>query len=573
MNDGSGKVDIPSELFRCIFNNSNDGIIIIDTLYKIHDINPKAEEILGLEKSNIQYESLKKSVPNLFHKGELKKGEINLDNGKSIEMCVKNIGFGIYEKAIFLKEICEIHIEFEAIKKGINSIDEGIMLCNEDGNVTFYNEAYAEIESLVREDVIGKNVTNVYDLTEEDSLMLKSIKTKKPILNRYLNYTTYMGKNLNIICNTYPIKEDGQALGAICVTREYSKVKTLSEKIIEWQKKLYDKKGKNESVVESATYTFEDIIGIEKILKNNLDWTKKVSKSDHPVLIYGETGTGKELMAQSIHNASKRREGPFIPINCAAIPENLLEGILFGTVKGAFTEATDRQGLFEQANGGTLLLDELNSMPLGLQAKLLRVIQEKKVRRVGANKEIPIDVRIITNINVEPSIAVKRKLIREDLFYRLGVVYIKIPPLRERKEDILLLTDSFLKENENVKLSKAVIDMFMEYDWPGNIRELKHVLESALIMLKEDENVIKIHHLPIHIKERIGHEIEDSTENSTMDEEEKPLVETMENVEKETIVATLKKNNWNVSKSSRELGLRRQSLQYRMKKYNIWKMK
>lgn len=217
-------------------------------------------------------------------------------------------------------------------------------------------------------------------------------------------------------------------------------------------------------------------------------------------------GTGKELFAQAIHSASSRAGHPFIPVNCAAIPENLLEGILFGTVKGAYTDAPDKPGLFEKANCGTLLFDELNSMPLGLQAKLLRVIQEKRVRRLGSHTEIPINVRIISILNEHPLRAVDQGLLRRDLFYRLAVVGIAVPPLRKRQNDIPLLVRHIINRSElamktaGVTLDDEVMGIFRRYPWPGNIRELAHVIEGSLALL-DGSDVITVHNLPRHFRE------------------------------------------------------------------------
>jgi transcriptional regulator with PAS, ATPase and Fis domain len=205
-----------------------------------------------------------------------------------------------------------------------------------------------------------------------------------------------------------------------------------------------------------------------------------------PVMLFGETGTGKELLAQSIHNRSSRSSGRYVAVNCAAIPENLLEGILFGTTRGAFTGAVDKPGLFEKAHGGTLLLDEINAMTMGLQAKLLRFLQERKIRRVGSLEERDVDLKIISSVNVNPHVAIAQQTLRADLFYRLAVIFIRIPPLRERLQDLPALISHFLSKSNALLnrqiagLSEAVISRFEHYPWPGNVRELEHVIEGAL---------------------------------------------------------------------------------------------
>ena len=230
--------------------------------------------------------------------------------------------------------------------------------------------------------------------------------------------------------------------------------------------------------------------------------------SDSAVLVLGETGTGKELVVQAIHNASRRRTKPFVAQNCAALPETLLESILFGTIRGSFTGAENRPGLFEIANGGTLFLDELNAMPPSLQAKLLRVLQDGMVRRIGDAKLRPVDVRIITAMNEKPFEAMRKGSLREDLYYRINVVTIGLPPLRERRDDCLLLSQHFISHYNRVfgrkviGLSESTWDVFKTYDWPGNVRELQHALEGAMNII--DGDIILPEHLPAHIREGNG---------------------------------------------------------------------
>lgn len=303
-------------------------------------------------------------------------------------------------------------------------------------------------------------------------------------------------------------------------------------------------------------------------MKENIHKCKMVANSISSVLVYGETGTGKELFVQSIHNYSYRKNKPFIAQNCAALPESLFESILFGSVKGAFTGAIDKAGLFEQANGGTLFLDEINSMPINLQAKLLRVLQDGYVRRVGDSKDRKVDVRIMAAMNEEPMEALDKGHIREDLLYRLNVVSIKLVPLRERKEDISLYVNLFIKQynqklDKNVSgISKEVERLFYEYNWPGNVRELQHIIEASINMV--DKGLIEVRHLPIYLSENI--ENRDLKDNI---DEVKPLNEAIEELEKRMIINSLKKTDGNISKASNYLSIPRQTLHYKINKYNI----
>lgn len=319
-----------------------------------------------------------------------------------------------------------------------------------------------------------------------------------------------------------------------------------------------------------ARYHFNDICYTSKVMKRVIERCRQVARGDSTVMLCGETGTGKELFAQSIHNASARADGPFLAINCAAIPENLLEGLLFGTEKGAYTGAESRAGLFEQANGGTLLLDELNSMNIGLQAKLLRVLQDQTFRRVGGSAQISVNVRILSNINVPPRQAIAQNKLRQDLFYRLGVVDLTIPPLRERREDIPLLAKTFIMQlngilGKNVKdLDRRAMEILLDYDWPGNVRELQHAVEYAMNILPEDFSVITEDYLP----ERLTFQQEKQAP-AQQEKRAASLSHTIQDVEYYTVCQALRASGGNISEAARKLGLSRQSLQYRIRRYGI----
>ncbi len=260
-----------------------------------------------------------------------------------------------------------------------------------------------------------------------------------------------------------------------------------------------------QTISRPSMISFDDIIGESKPLKETISIAKSISKTEASIMILGESGTGKELFARAIHLNSNRANGPFVAVNCSAVPETLLESEFFGYDKGAFTGAnkTGKQGLFELATGGSIFLDEIGDLPTHLQAKILRAIQEKCIRRIGGEKEIPIDVRIISATHRNLSKMVIEKTFREDLYYRLNVIPVNIPPLRERKEDILLLVRHFIKvlrENEgksNIKITDNAINELKKYSWPGNVRELQNVIERALIFA---EDTIDVEHLLINTK-------------------------------------------------------------------------
>lgn len=485
-----------------------------------------------------------------------------------------------------LKDKIEKFVSNNNLNMILDSLDEGIHIVDGEGTTIAYNKKVSEIDGLSPEEVLGRNLFEVYpSLTLETSTLMRTLKTEKSVEKTQQTFINSKGKKITTVNKTVPIVFDDGEKGAMEISRDITQLEELVDdisylraKVNEDQvRKKSDKSVKN--VDNNTSYSFKDIIGKSVRFKETLSEAMRAAGSDSSVLLYGETGTGKELFAQSIHNASLRSNKPFIAQNCAALPKDLLEGLLFGTQKGGFTGAKSRPGLFEQADGGTILLDEINSMDLSLQAKLLRVLQENKVRRVGGQKEKDIDVRIITTMNTHPDNAFQDNRLREDLFYRLSVVYIELPPLKDRRDDIPVLVDYFVEKYNN-KFSKSIervddnlLEIFESYDWPGNVRELQHVIESAFNMI-QNEMVVSFKNLPRYIKERLERtDISFSTLDCSPIKGEKlpPLEEVMENLEIKLIKKSLEKSAGNISEAARRLSISRQSLQYKMKKYNIKK--
>lgn len=453
-------------------------------------------------------------------------------------------------------------------KRILDEVDVGIHAVDASGNTVIYNHKMAQMESMDIHDVMNKNLLDVFMFKEDQSsTLVKALQDRKETKNVKQTYFNNKGREITTNNNTIPIYENEELLGAVEIANDVTKLERLIKGNI-------TRKG-------STRYTFDSITGNSAVMKDVIEGAKRAARTSSYVLIVGETGTGKELFAQSIHNASSRFSGPFISQNCAALPDNLIESLLFGTKRGAFTGAIDQPGLFEQANGGTLLLDEINSLNLNLQAKLLRALQEKTIRRVGDTKDTPVDVRVIANINEDPIDAITNNHMRKDLYYRLGVVTVFIPPLRERKEDIPLLVQHFIKKyNErfqmNVKgLSEEVKQSFLDYDWTGNVRELEHIIEAAMNIIMDDEDIIRYPHLPyqyrskMHVKEK---NIPAASVNNFIKERADipaSLKDQMEYFETSYIEHVWKNNDYNISRTADVLGLSRQSLQYRMKKLNI----
>ncbi|OIJ14614.1 sigma-54-dependent Fis family transcriptional regulator [Anaerobacillus arseniciselenatis] len=446
----------------------------------------------------------------------------------------------------------------------IDEIDIGVHVIDEDGKTIIYNNKMMEIEAMHVEDVIHKNLRDVFRFYEDqDSTLLKALLEGQTIQDKKQTYFNNKGQEITTINNTHPIIENGKVIGAIEIAKDITKLE-----------KLIRENGANTG---ERFYTFDSIIGESTAIKEVIEQAKRATRTSSSVLIVGETGTGKELFAQSIHHGSDRSQKPFISQNCAAMPESLIEGLLFGTKKGAFTGATERPGLFEQADGGTILLDEINSLGTNLQAKLLRVIQEKSLRRVGDTKNTPINVRILATINEDPNQAIEEGRLRNDLYYRLSVVSLHIPPLRKRKADLPLLVNLFIqnlnrKFQMNVrKVNEDILRLFYDYDWPGNVRELEHVIEGAMNLII-DEDRIEFSHLPSHFRNKMQFkddipEMFHPIQKNDYKPFTEPLKEQLEEFEEYYIQKVLEQHDHNITKAAKQLGLSRQSLQYRIKKF------
>lgn len=391
--------------------------------------------------------------------------------------CVKiTVGYeshkiAIYEAFSVANAIIEERKKGELFRIILENTNDCILAVDSIGVITAYNEAvFKTLNLLPKTALIGNNIFSV--VPELNEVHLMSIEDKEVNILKSIN-------NKMMVINTKPIKVNQKILGTVLLIQNVDK---LQKNEIEIRQKL-SKKGL------LAKYDFEDIIGNSEQIKKTITIAQKYATANANVLIIGETGTGKELFAQSIHKRSKRKNQPFVAINCAALPEQLLESELFGYVEGAFTGATKggKVGLFEMAHRGTLFLDEIAELPLGLQAKLLRVLQEQEIRKLGDDKIIPVDVRIIAASNVDLQQKVENNKFRQDLLYRLDILRLNIPPLRYRKGDIQEITKFFLAEFEDndhlqVDMTDEAIIELIKHDWPGNIRELRNICERLLVL-------------------------------------------------------------------------------------------
>lgn len=441
----------------------------------------------------------------------------------------------------------------------------GAVITDKDGIIQYYYTSLKDINSMQERDVIGHSILEVYpSITRETSTILEVLKTGEPICNQEQIITNMNQDVFTSVNSTFPIKAGSEIIGAV----EIYTYKPYLE--IQHKLNIDTPKGSLFNL-----YSTGDLISNSATMEELKQMIHRVSATKSTVLIYGETGTGKELVAQAIHTASIRASERFMAQNCAAIPENLLESILFGTVKGSYTDAKDKPGLLEIASGGTIFLDEIHAMGWGVQAKLLKALEEKKIYRVGGIEPIPVDVRVIAAVNKPPQQCVREGLLREDLYYRLKVVQLDVPPLRERKEDIRSLLQHFItyfnkKMNKNIcGVSDEVIDFFENYDWPGNVRELKNVVECAFNFCSGDqiqledidayEDEIKAAQRKIAENEQRRQKMSDFSLKKYMKEYEKEILQ--------KVVA----ESSSFSEAAARLGISRQNLHHKLKEFDIIK--
>ncbi len=469
------------------------------------------------------------------------------------------------------------------IMESFKAYHEGITITDEKGIVLFMNDIQLGMDDFTLQDTIGKPVSSLYSVDEGQSPTMACLKTGKVIKKLAVYYRTHLGRVVNSIHNIYPVIIESKVAGAVCCITDFKNIEHSFDTVTGLKNTLAHPCRMEKRKTNGTCYSFNEIIGGCQGIVHAIKTAKLASESDSPVLIYGKTGTGKELFAQSIHNHSSRSHHPFLAINCASIPEHLLEGLLFGTSRGAFTGSVDKAGLFERADGGTVLLDEINSMPLSLQAKILRFLQERKIRRVGSMREMDIDLKILSTMNVSPRQAVETHVLRSDLYYRLAVVVIRIPALADRGGDVELLADHFLlKKNQNlgrqvVGISMAVMAFFKAHDWPGNVRELEHLIEGAMNLVGS-ERVIEMHHLPEALSEaketRHTYPVSPRPEAGPAGDAPAPktgktLAELKSAHEISVLTSELHATRGNAARAARNLGISPQMMNYKLNRLNI----
>jgi len=443
-------------------------------------------------------------------------------------------------------------------------------------NTYRYNVRFDQLDmENAHSDYLGRNYYEAYPhIDQQESTMYQSMKHNRIIYRKNQIFKDYRGRVFNTQNITIPINRAGKIVGVLELSKDITSINDLQEV----QKKKASSRNHLSDIVQKRGITFEDILTSNAEMIENIRRAKVFIGSPNPTLIYGETGTGKEMFIQAMVNENKVSRKPFVAINCAAVPENLIESTLFGSVKGAYTGSMDKVGLFEQAHGGTLFLDELNSMPYETQAKLLRVLQDSKIRPVGGHKEKTVDVKVVAAMNNDPLKAIREKNLREDLFYRLSSSMIRLTPLRDRKEDILLYSNHFIKQfnrqyNKDVEgLSKTMMDIFMQYHWKGNVRELKHIVENMVSI--SDEKILTINSLPIYMKDSIQTGSQKNENGQVLQVESvhfTSLQETLETAERSAISKALAYTEGHITKAAELLGIPRQTLTYKMNKLKLEK--
>lgn len=561
-----------------ILNSAHDGMIVVDEFACITDINNSAAEMMEVDKEEVIGKHILEVIPAsglprvLATKQTEVHQELKLENGKKIITTripmMDETGKLIGALAVFkdvtelvklaeeITDLKEMRMMLEAI---IHSSEEAISVVDEHGNGIFINPAYTRLTGLSEEEVIGKPATA--DIAEGESVHMQVLKTRRPIRGVRMKVGP---KKRDVVVNVAPIIVDGVLKGSVGVIHDVSEIQRLTNEL---------NRARHIIRTLEAKYSFADIIGTSEEITVAIEQAKLAAKTPATILLRGESGTGKELFAHAIHNASDRKYNKFIRVNCAAISETLLESELFGYEEGAFSGAKrgGKRGLFEEANNGSIFLDEIGELSANTQAKLLRVLQEGEIVRVGGTKPIPINVRVIaaTNVNLEKAIA--EGTFREDLYYRLNRMPIYIPPLRARKEDIPALCQHLIQKlnqdyGRNVEgVTSAALDYLLSYDWPGNVRELENILGRAMIFMKFNEVVIDVHHIP---------PLDISREAPSLHKYEKeleirPLHEMMEQYEAEIIEQALRKYNNNKTAAARALGISIRNLYYKLEKYGI----
>ncbi|MBE7120599.1 sigma 54-interacting transcriptional regulator [Bacillus cereus] len=576
-----GKLEEQTQQGNLILNSTHDGMIVIDQEGQVRLFNKSAERIIGYKKEEAIGKYILEVIPTskLLRIIRTKKIEVNyeltLENEKKIITTripiLKEDGevqgaFAIFKDitevvdlAEEVTDLKEIQTLLEAI---INSSEEAISVVDEKGRGLVINPAYTKLTGLTEEDIIGKPATT--DIVEGESMHMKVLRTRRAVRGIHMKIGQ---KKRDVIVNVAPVIVDGILKGSVGVIRDVSEIQKLTNEL-----------NRARQIIRTleAKYSFEDIVGDSDETTAAIEQAKLGANTPATVLLRGESGTGKELFAHAIHNGSNRKYNKFVRVNCAAISETLLESELFGYEEGAFSGAKrgGKRGFFEEANNGSVFLDEIGELSANTQAKLLRVLQEKEIVKVGGTKAIPINVRVIAATHVNLEKAILEGKFREDLYYRLNKIPIQIPSLRQRKGDIPAIAERLIQKinqdyGRNVEgLTDSAVSFLQSYEWPGNVRELENILGRAIIFMNYNEIYIDVHHLPpLHKEEQA-----ETKQNNLLPElEEEPLEHLVTEFEGDIIREYLEKFDGNKTKTAKALGISVRNLYYKLEKYDCAK--
>ena len=429
----------------------------------------------------------------------------------------------------------------------LDSLNEGVFTVDLDWRITAFNQAAERITGVTRQEAIGKPCCEVFraSICENACALRRTMDTGKPIVNATAHIVSHAGQRIPIRISTALLQgPDGTIIGGVETFQDLSQIEQLRKQL-------------------ESRYTFEDIVGRSQAMMNLFEILPQIAESDSTVLIEGASGTGKELFARAIHNLSRRKKKRFVAINCAALPDTLLESELFGHKAGAFTDARrDKPGRFAIANGGTIFLDEIGDISPAMQARLLRVLQERCIEPLGGLDSIKVDVRVVAATNKDLVKLVRAGTFREDLFYRIRVVYLKLPTLRQRREDIPLLIDRLVAKFNRLQgkdvagMSSEVLARLMEHDYPGNVRELENIIEQAFVLCRG--GMIELHHLPPELRPAAGQSTAIYSNPTTLDSMERLL-----------ITEALRRHQGNRRQAARDLGINASTLYRKLKSLNI----
>jgi two-component system response regulator HydG len=457
----------------------------------------------------------------------------------------------IFQDHSALKDLLErVRHDDRRLKLILDNLDIGVLTVDRGGHIAFFNNTAETITGFSRGDVLGKSCRTVFGNSSNPGMLLfnETIADGQARSSAEAGLKTRDGQIIPVRANFMALKnEDGRIVGGLATISDLSLKYQFNSEI----------KGR---------YTFYDMVGKDPAIQKIFEIIPVVAASDATILIEGPTGTGKDVLAKVIHNASSRAKNPLVKVNCAALPDNLLESEMFGYVKGAFTGAdNDKPGRFQDADHGTIFLDEIGDLPLSLQAKLLRVLEDREFYPLGSRKTTKVDVRIISATNQNLGQLVRERRFREDLFYRLNVMRLELPSLRDRRSDIPLLISHILKRLRVTRDSRAesfannAMDVLLNYDFPGNVRELENIIEHALIVCQGE--IIERHHLPLALQQGILQALPAGETSLPSD--------AVEISEKNMIMDMLQKFSWNKGKTAAALNINRTTLWRKIKKYNI----